>query len=112
VLGNAEEWLRIYLSGRCQRVCVEQATSCWANTKIGGSAQGSILGPLMFVLFVSDLLQAIRCGSINMYATLYTAAKMIEETIDTFRTDAQSTLDWYTAVCIDLTNSKQKVLCT
>jgi len=43
---------------------------------------------------------------------VYTAAKMIEETVDTFRTDAQSTLDWYTAVCIDLTNSKQKVLCT
>ena len=54
------------------------------------------LGPLMFILVLNDLPQAIRCGSINMYAddtTLYTAAKATEETIDMLRTDAQSTLD-------------------
>jgi len=52
----------------------------------------------MFIRFVNDLPQAIRCGSMNMYAddtTLYTAAKTIEETNDMLRTDAQSTLDWY-----------------
>ena len=26
VQGNTEEWFRIYLCGRCQRVCVVQAT--------------------------------------------------------------------------------------
>jgi len=97
VQGNAEEWFRSYLSGRRQRVCVGQATSCWQTPRFG-VPQGSILGPLMFILFINDLPQAIRCGSINMYAddtTLYTAAKTIEETIDMLRTDAQSTLDWY-----------------
>ena len=52
----------------------------------------------MFIRFVNDLPQAIRRGSMNMYAddtTLHTAAKTIEETIDMLRTDAQSTLDWY-----------------
>ena len=68
------------------------ATSCWQKRRFG-VPQGSILVPLMFV---NDLLQAIRCGSINMHAddtTLYTAAQTTEETIDMFRTDAQSTLD-------------------
>jgi len=59
-------------------------------------AQGSILGPLMFIFVLNDLPQAIRCGSINMYAddtTLYTAAKTTDKTIDMLRTDAQSTLE-------------------
>ena len=67
VQGNAEEWFRSYLSGRRQRVCVGQATSCWQTPRFG-VPQGSILGPLMFILFINDLPQAIRCGSINMYA--------------------------------------------
>ena len=36
--GNAEEWwFRSYLSGRHQRVCVGQATSCWQTPRFWGS---------------------------------------------------------------------------
>ena len=52
VQGNAEEWFRIYLCGRGQRVCVGQATLCWQTPRFG-VPQGSIWGPLMFIL--SDL---------------------------------------------------------
>ena len=93
--GNAEEWFRIYLFGRRQRVCVGQATSCWQTPRFGVPQGHS--GAIDVHPFINDLPQAIRCGSINMYAddTLYTAAKIIEETIDMLRTDAQSNLDWY-----------------
>jgi len=53
-------------------------------------------GPFWGHSSLNDLPQAIRCGSINMYAddtTLYTAVKTTEETIDMLRTDTQSTLD-------------------
>ena len=52
----------------------------------------------MFGLFVIDLLQAVMCSSINIYAddiTLYTAASTLEPIIETHSADAQSTLEWY-----------------
>ena len=83
VVGRAEEWFRTYLNGRHQRVRVQQATSSWQTPRYG-VPQGSILGPLMFVLFVNDLPQAVKCSSINMYVddtTLYTAARTLEQTL-------------------------------
>ena len=53
----------------------------------------------MIVLFMNDLPQAVKCGSINMHAandtTLYTASRTTEQTIETLSTDAQSRLEGY-----------------
>ena len=50
---------KTYVNERCQRVRVEQA---WQTPRCG-VPQRSILGPLMIVLFVNDLPQAVKCGS-------------------------------------------------
>lgn len=97
VVGRAEEWFRSYLSGRRQRVCVGQATSPWMTPRFG-VPQGSILGPLMFILFVNALPKAVKHCSTNMYAddtTIYTAAETTEQALETLSIDANSTMDWY-----------------
>ena len=50
-------WLHSFLSDRRQRVKLGNDVSDWLNLK-GGMPQGSWLGPLCFITFISDLLVA------------------------------------------------------
>ena len=52
--GKALEWFSSYLSGRSQRVLFEGATSDSFDLRFGVQ-QGSCLGPLLFVVYVSKL---------------------------------------------------------
>ena len=54
------QWLRSYLVGREQVVDVEGTLSSPLKSTCG-VPQGSILGPLFFVLCVNDMLAAIDC---------------------------------------------------
>ena len=65
--GGELEWFRGYLDGRRQRVCVGGAKSEWSLIR-RGVPQGTIPGPLLFILFANDLPQAVEQCSVHQYA--------------------------------------------
>ena len=58
VIEEALEWFRNYLSNRRQRVVLPGASSDWAYIR-AGVPQGSILGPLLFLVYINDIVENI-----------------------------------------------------
>lgn len=67
IRGLSKQWLKYFLSNRTQIVQVENQTS----TKIKlsyGVPQGSILSPLLFLVYVNDIGQSLQRGKLVQYA--------------------------------------------
>ena len=111
---DALRWILSYLSGRSQKVETGTGESNWSNI-INGVPQGSVLGPLLFTVLVSDLGNVIKNGRYHMYADdtqLYYSCKVenANSTIKDINSDLQKISDFSTKNCLKLNAEKSNYI--
>ena len=67
IRGTANEWFKSYLNNRSQYVSIQGFDSDIETIK-HGVPQGSVLGPLLFLIYINDLNKAIKHSSVYHFA--------------------------------------------
>ena len=89
------EWVTSYLSDRKQAVWIDHVMSDWLDVSVG-VPQGSILGPLLFIIFANDLPYSLTC-QLDTYAddsTLTSTKRTVEEVNKEMNENCTLVTDW------------------
>ena len=104
------DWIKGFLASRKMRVTVNGSFSSWKDI-FSGVPQGSVLGPLLFILFVTDLPQWIK-NSMRVFADDTKVWKIIKTTSDAqgLQDDLDGLQRWSDNWLLKLNASKCKVM--
>ena len=110
VEGPYLQWFRDYLSGRKQATCVNGVLSQSLPISFG-VPQGSILGPLLFIMYINDLPQCVTNGKVALYAddtAVFYSAKNIHEVQRILEGQLSNVSQWLSENQLTLNLSKTK----
>ena len=112
VKGKEHEWFSSYLHDRSQAVFCHGTLSSFRDVTVG-VPQGSILAPILFVLFMNDISQHLKNSCCNVYAddvVIYTSSPNINEASLNLQSDLNTLCMWYNRNKLKINADKTKVM--
>ena len=112
VRGKLLTWLNCYLSNRHQTVVIDGKHSYPAKV-ISGVPQGTVLGPILFILYLNDLQSCIKHAVVSSFADDTRLKKAIDTTQDTvlLQSDLDNSIKWSDENNMLLHQNKFELLC-
>ena len=107
IVGNVHKWVKSFLSGRTQRVRVGRDFSNGAEV-LSGIPQGSILGPILFTIFINDI-----TDDVNSFCKIFaddTKVFNVSVNKDVLQTDLDCLQEWTEKWDLHFNSSKCNVL--
>ena len=95
ITGNLLNWVKSFLNNRTQKVVIDGATSIPANVQ-SGVPQGTVLGPVLFIIYMNDLHEVIKNSLLKCFADdskLIMSIKNPEDRIKLME-DLKAVLQW------------------
>ena len=105
-------FLHSYLSGRKQRVKVNGVFSDWLPVYCG-VPQGSLLGPLLFIVFINDLNFSVQLYSLRLYAddtTAYASNTDISALELSLNKDLENLSSWFASNYLSVNSKKTQAM--
>ena len=110
--GNLLGWSTDYLSDRYQRVVINGQYSDWGEIN-AGVPQGSVLGPLLFLIFINDIVLTVSNCNIRLFADdtcLFLEVDNRTECATLINEDLKNIATWAKNWFIDFSATKTKSL--
>ena len=82
--GSLLQWFRNFLTNRQQRVVVHRTYSSWSSVR-SGVLQGTILGPILFLIYFNDI-----SSNILSYLKMYANDTKVYRKLSNLETDTRA----------------------
>ena len=95
ISGNLLSFFDDYIKNRFQRVTLNGTESDWRSIS-AGVPQGSVLGPLLFLVYINDLTENIKSQT-HLFAddsSIFTPVKTVEVTHEQLVKDLETVSNW------------------
>jgi hypothetical protein len=110
ISGKLLDWIKSFLTGRKQRVLINGAASSWIEVT-SGVPQGSVLGPVLFIIFVNDLPEVTHAVA-QMFADDTKLFQLVsdDESRRLLQEDLNKLTQWAAEWQLQFNSSKCKIL--